>query len=279
MQRETALITGASAGIGQELATLFAADGSNLVLVARRTARLEKLAVALRQSHGVDVDVRTVDLAEAGAPQVLFDQLDAEGIRVDVLVNNAGFGALGRFAELPVERTLDMLQVNLTALTHLTRLFLPEMLRRRQGGILNLASTAAFQAGPHMAVYYATKSYILHFSEALAEEVRGTGVSVSCLCPGPTHTEFQAVAGMENSPIFRMGPMEARAVAEMGYRGFRRRKAVIISGWRNWLGAFAVRFAPRKFVRRVVLGLNRLGPLAAITEPVENATGPRESGP
>jgi short-subunit dehydrogenase len=275
MEPETALITGASAGIGKELAKLFAQDGANLVLVARRRDRLEELADNLRQTHGVTVHVLVEDLADPAAPVRVCNWVSDLGLTVDVLVNNAGFGALSPFTDLPEQKLLDMLQVNITSLTHLTRLFLPGMVESGRGGILNVARTASFQAGPNMATYYASKVYILHFTEALAEEVHGSGVKVSCLCPGPTHTEFQAVAGMEGSPIFRMGPMEAGPVARIGYRGFRRGQPLVIPGWRNWLGAFAVRFAPRRFVRRVVHGLNRVVPKEPITAPAAEPAGAR----
>ena len=183
MQPETALVTGASSGIGWELAKLFAADKSNLVLVARSREKLHELAADLREAHGVEVRVVAMDLADPNSPPAIFGLLAAEGVTVDVLVNNAGFGAVGSVADLPLERQMEMIQVNLTALTHLTRLFLPGMIQRRSGGILNVASTAAFQPGPYMAVYYATKAYVLSFTEAVAEEVLGTGIRVTCLAP------------------------------------------------------------------------------------------------
>ena len=183
MSAETALITGASSGIGCELARLFAADKSDLVLVARRQEKLDQLATELRRDYGVSVRVFAKDLADPQSPQAIFDALAAEGVAVDVLVNNAGFGAAGPVADLPLEKQLDMIQVNVAALTQLTRLFLPGMIQRRSGGILNVGSTAGFQPGPYMAVYYATKAYVLSFTEALGEEVVGTGVRVACLAP------------------------------------------------------------------------------------------------
>jgi short-subunit dehydrogenase len=258
MEKETVLITGASFGIGKELARCFAREGSNLILAARSQDKLQELAWELEREYKVRALTYTIDLADPAAAETLFDWCSQEEIHVDVLVNNAGFGLLESFAELPVATMLDIIQVNITTLTHLTRLFLPPMIERKQGGILNVASTAAYQAGPNMAVYYATKVYELHFTEALAEEVREHGIKVSCLCPGPTHTEFAARAGMESSPIFRMGPMQALDVAEIGYRGFRRGRVIVVPGWRNWLGAFAVRLVPRFFVRKVVHRLNCL---------------------
>jgi uncharacterized protein len=250
--RETVLITGASSGIGLELAKLFAADQSDLVLVARSQDKLESLAQQLRRDHGVEVVVVPKDLASPAAPQELFDQLGGQGIVVDVVVNNAGFGTLGSVASLPVERQMDMVRVNVVALTHLTRLFLPGMIARRRGGILNVGSTAAFQPGPNMAVYYATKAYVLSFTEALAEELVGSGVTATCLAPGPTATGFGADSGMDNSLIFKLGMMDARTVAQAGHRGFRRGQVIVMPGLRNKLGAFSVRLGPRAFVRKLV---------------------------
>ena len=252
MATETALITGASSGIGLELARLFAADRSNLVLVARSEDKLEQLAAELRQQHGVAVAVLGKDLADPMAAQAIFEAVTAQGIAVDVLVNDAGFGLLGAVADLPLQRQLDMIQVNVAALTHLTRLFLPGMIQRRQGGILNVGSTAGFQPGPTAAVYYATKAFVLSFTEALAEELAGTGITATCLAPGPTVTGFGAVSGMDNSLLFRSGAMDATAVARRGYRGFRRGKVLVIPGVKNKLLAFSVRLAPRSFVRKLV---------------------------
>ncbi|MGB8580589.1 MAG: SDR family oxidoreductase [Candidatus Sulfotelmatobacter sp.] len=248
----TALITGASGGIGYELAKLFAGDHYNLVLAARSGDRLNHVACELREQFGVTVKTVTLDLAADQAVTMLFEQLKAEGLTVDVLVNNAGFGVFGDFAEMAEQEVLGQIQLNVTALTHLTRLFLPAMIAGRQGKIMNVASTAAFQPGPLMAVYYATKAYVLSFSEALANEVAGTGVVVSCLCPGATDTNFQKRAGMENSRLFKkIGAMNAEKVARDGYRGLMAGKTLVISGTRNWLVAESVRFAPRKLVTAI----------------------------
>jgi uncharacterized protein len=252
MTTETVLITGASSGIGCEMARLFAADKSGLVLAARRKEKLDPLAEELRRDCGVQVRVMAVDLADPGSPRAIFDSLAEQRVTVDVVVNNAGFGAVGPVADLPLERQRDMIQVNVAALTQLTRLFLPGMIERRSGGVLNVGSTAGFQPGPLMAVYYATKAYVLFFSEALAEETAGTGVRVTCLAPGPTATEFAAASGMEKKLLFRLGTMDARSVARAGYNGFRRGRTLVIPGLKNRLGAFAVRFAPRKWVRKLV---------------------------
>jgi short-subunit dehydrogenase len=252
MSRETALVTGASSGIGLELARLFAADKSNLVLVARSRDKLESLAEELRREHGVKVLVLPADLADPAAPQAISDQLAEQGIAVDVLVNNAGFGAVGRVASLSLERQLDMVQVNVVALTRLTRLFLPAMINRGRGGILNVGSTAGFQPGPYMAVYYATKAFVLFFTEALAEELIGTGVVATCFAPGPTATQFGANSGMEHTIFFKLGMMDAKTVARTGSRGFRRGRVLVIPGLMNKLGALSVRFAPRIAVRKLV---------------------------
>jgi len=248
----TSLITGASAGIGLELAKLFARDRYNLVLVARSSDKLNQVATGLQSQFGVTVKTVALDLAESPAPKFLFGQLQREGIAVDVLVNNAGFGGFGEFAGMVEEEILGQIHLNVTALTHLTRLFLPAMLARCRGKIMNVASTAAFQPGPLMAVYYATKAYVLSFSEALANEVAGSGVVVSCFCPGATHTGFAKRAGTENSRLFKkIGAMNVETVARDGYRGLMAGRTVVISGVQNWLVAESVRFTPRKLVTAV----------------------------
>ncbi len=249
---QTTLITGASGGIGYELAKLFAHDHYNLVLVARSTDKLNRIASDLQGQFGIRVKALALDLGAPSASTFLFEQLQREGVAVDVLVNNAGFGGFGEFAEMAEEEILGQIQLNIMALTHLTRLFLPSMLERRNGKIMNVASTAAFQPGPLMAVYYATKAYVLSFSEALANEVAGSGVVVSCFCPGATDTGFQKRAGMENSRLFKkIGTMNVETVARDGYRGLMAGRTVVISGVQNWLVAESVRFAPRKVVTAI----------------------------
>ncbi len=189
---ETVLITGASAGIGRELAHVFAAHNANLVLVARRHGQLESLARTLREQYGVEVTVLSCDLTEMGKTRWLENEVHDRGITIDVLVNNAGFGAVGKFASLSMDQQLDMIGLNVVVLTDLTRRFLPKMLGRDRGAILNVASTAAFQPGPNMAVYFASKAFVLSLTEAIAHEVRDSHVRVTCLCPGATETEFGA---------------------------------------------------------------------------------------
>jgi uncharacterized protein len=246
----TALITGASGGIGYELAKLFARDHHNLVLIARSADKLAQVANEL-QAHGVTVKTIALDLTAPPAPRFLFDQLQREGIAIDILINNAGFGAYGEFAEIPETEILGQIDLNIRALTELTRLFLPPMIARHSGRIMNVASTAAFQAGPLMAVYYATKAYVLLFSEAIANELRNTGVTVTCFCPGATHTDFAKRAGVENSRIFKLGAMTAAKVALDGYRAVMEGRTLAISGAHNWIVAQSTRFAPRRMVTAV----------------------------
>ncbi|MBU6411602.1 MAG: SDR family oxidoreductase [Verrucomicrobia bacterium] len=249
---ETVLITGASSGIGLELAKCFAADGSRLVLVARNATALQALADELRRQNGVQVIVLPSDLAQPQTPVNLFQQLSDQRVTVDVLVNNAGFGAFGLFHDLPSARQLGMIQVNIRALVELTRLFLPEMLRRRTGGVLNVASVAAFVPGPGMAVYYATKAFVLSFTEALAVELAGSGLKTVALCPGPTPTNFGAVAGMDAAHLVRVPPTSAQKVAQDGHRAWRAASTVCVSGIQNKLLVALIRLAPRTVVRRMV---------------------------
>lgn len=248
----TVLITGASSGIGYELALLFGADGFDCVLTARSADRLEALAERLRRERQTRVTVIPADLADPAGPDRIFTALQAAAIEIDVLVNNAGFPTYGHFAELDTRRQLDELQVNVVALTHLARLFLPGMIARRDGRILNLASTAAFEPGPLMAVYYASKAYVLSFSQAIGNELTGTGVSVTALCPGITQTGFQAAGAMEESRLVRGKMADAASVALAGYRGVMSRKSVVIPGFANKLVPLAVRLAPRSVVTRMV---------------------------
>ena len=253
MTRPVALVTGASSGIGLELATLLAREGHDLVLVARRGDRLAEIGKGLYEEFGARATRIARDLSEPDAPRAVAQEVDALGLPVEILVNNAGTGVYGPFAETTLEKELGMIRVNLVALTELCKRFLPAMLGRRSGRILNVASTAAFQPGPLMAVYYATKAYVLSFSEALADEVAGSGVTVTALCPGPTVTEFARRTGVGESRLFHSPlVLDARTVALAGYRGMLRGKRVIVPGLGNWLFAQAVRFTPRRLATAVV---------------------------
>jgi uncharacterized protein len=246
----TVLITGASGGIGYELAKLFARDRHNLVLVARNREKLAQVAAELQPS-GVTIKIIAWDLAQSPAPKFLFDQLQNERIAVDILINNAGFGTHGEFAQTAEEEILGQIQLNISALTELTRLFLPSMIKRRAGRIMNVASTAGFQPGPLMAVYYATKAYVISFTEAIANELHDSGVTVTCFCPGATHTAFAKRAGIEESRLFKLGAMSAEKVARDGYRAVMEGRGLAISGAHNWIVAQSTRFAPRKMVTAV----------------------------
>ena len=251
--QKTALITGASGGIGYEFAKLFARDGYNLVLVARNEKKLIEIANKFKTMFGISVKVIAKDLASPTAPEEIFTELQKEGIKIQALVNNAGFATYGLFAETDLKTEVQMMQVNMACLTHLTKLFLKEMVKQREGKILNVASTAAFQPGPLMAVYYATKAYVLSFSEAIANEVQGTGVSVTVLCPGPTESDFQKRADMEQSKLVSgQKIMDAETVAEIGYRGLMNNQTVVIPGLKNQLLAQSVRVTPRKMVTKLV---------------------------
>ncbi len=250
---EATLITGASSGIGLELARIFASRKNNLVLTARSKDKLDALKTELAEKYGVSVKTIPKDLSEPGISQEIYDQLKAEDIQVECLVNNAGFGAFGLFHETGWRNEEKMIQLNVTALTHLTKLFLSLMVSRKSGRILNVASTAAFQPGPLMAVYYASKAYVLSFSEAIANELRGTGVTVTALCPGPTKSGFQKAASIEESRLVKGKKLpSSREVAEYGYRAMMRGKTVAIHGTGNRLLAFSVRFSPRRMVTAVV---------------------------
>jgi uncharacterized protein len=248
-----ALITGASSGIGLELAKLFARESHDLALVARSHDKLKVIAEELEQTYGVQVKYYAKDLSISSSAEEIFEVLQSEGGNIDVLVNNAGFGYRGIFAQMELAVALEMIQVNITTLTHLTRLFLPGMIERNRGKILNVASTAAFQPGPMMATYYASKAYVVSFSEALSEELRGTGVTVTVFCPGPTATNFGQRAGFSNEKILGgMLSMDSRTVALDGYKGLMKGKPLVISGWRNWFGTQLVRFIPRPFPARMI---------------------------
>lgn len=251
--KRTALVTGASTGIGHELAKLIAADGYDLVLVARDREKLIRVAGELKEGYGIRVKPMAKDLSKPLTTTEIFIELEEEGIKVDLLVNNAGFGTYGLFNDSHFTTELEMISVNLVSLTHLTKLFLDHMVKQGHGKILNVASTAAFQPGPLMSVYYATKAYVLSFSEALAEELRGTGVSVTVLCPGPTSSSFQERANLGKTRLIRwVRAMTAKKVAKAGYEGLRKNKKVVVPGLLNKILVQALRLAPRKLVARTV---------------------------
>jgi uncharacterized protein len=244
-----ALITGASSGLGLEFADLLAAQRVNLVLAARRQEPMEKLASDLRRKYGVDVVVEAIDLASAGAPGRLKSSLDARSVAIDILVNNAGYGLHGDFRETPIDRTANMIQLNITALTELTYLFGRDMAKRRSGHILFVASLLAFQAVPGYAAYAATKAYVLALGEALHDEFRPHGVVVTSLCPGHTATGFDAAAGATISPLLRVLTMKPRPVATSGIRALLRGKAMVVAGLSNKMAAFSNRLTPRAMQR------------------------------
>jgi uncharacterized protein len=255
--KETALVTGASGGIGEDLARLIAAGGRNVVLLARSADKLQALAGELSAAHHIEATVLAADLAGASASSEIVRTLAGRGIAIDMLVNNAGFGTSGSFArEYPGEQ-LNMLQVNVVALTALTRAFLPGMIERKHGRILNVASTAAFQPGPFMAVYYASKAYVLSLSEALAEETADSGVTVTCLCPGPTSTGFQSRAHVDKSRLFNLTRVAQSAdVAQAGYDGMLAGRRLVIPGLMNKITTQSIRISPRASVLKIVRFLN-----------------------
>lgn len=244
--KKVALITGASAGLGVEFARQLSKRGNRLVLAARRKDRLEALAKELGNARAV-----AIDLSKANAAAKLMADLAAADEEVEILVNNAGFGLIGRFAELDSKRERQMIDLNVATLMDLCRAVAPGMIERKSGAILNVASTAAFQPGPKMAIYFATKAFVLSFTEALHEELKPNGIKVSCLCPGPTRTEFGDVAGFGGNGAFDKVAMEAGEVVEAGLNGMDRNRAVVVPGWVNKIGAVSTRFAPRSVVRKI----------------------------
>ncbi len=243
-----ALITGASAGIGVALARELAAGGTNLVLTARRKDRLETLAKELHAAYGVRTEVFAADLADLNAPEKIFAFTQERGLEIDLLINNAGFGRYGEFHTVEKQRLLDMVHVNCKAVVHLTRLYLPEMVARRRGDVLILASTASFQAVPFISTYAATKAFDLLFAEGLAEEMKPYGIRVCALCPGSTESEFHTVSGQEK---FKRRAETAEKVARTGLQALAAGKSYVISGLGNYLGAHGERLVPRRFVTRI----------------------------
>lgn len=248
----TALITGASNGIGLELAKIFASKGANLVLVARSKSKLDDLKSELESKYKVNVLVIAKDLSAANSAQEVYEETTQKGIRIDYLINNAGFGDFGMFAETDWNKELQMINLNITTLTQFTKLYLQDMLKRSSGRIMNVASTAAFQSGPTMAIYCATKAYVLSFSEAISNEVSDKGVTVTALCPGATESGFQAAAAMDESELFKGKKLPtSKEVAEYGYQSMMKGKTVAIHGMMNYIMANSVRFTPRALVVKI----------------------------
>jgi short-subunit dehydrogenase len=246
------LITGASSGIGLEFAKVFAREGHNLVLIARSEETLTALKSKLEEEYGIEVKIIVQDLKYYNAPTLIYDETKRSRINVNILINNAGFGTHGKFIDTNLETELEMIQVNITALTHLTKLFLQDMIANNNGRILNVASTAAFQPGPLMSVYYATKAYVLSFSEALAEELKETKIRVTTLCPGPTETNFSKNANIQDTKLFGNKIPTGKEVAEYGYTALVNEKRVAIHGFKNKMLVQSSKFIPRKTVTKIV---------------------------
>lgn len=255
--RPAAVVTGASSGIGRELALLIAQGGCDVVLIGKDPERLASLDRMLHHRYGRESIILPIDLSRPTGAQEVYDQCSRLSIVPEILVNNAGYGLYGPFADLGTDAQLGMIQLNITTLTHLTRLFLPEMIARHRGFVLNVASTAAFQPGPLMAGYYASKSYVVSLTIALAQELKGSGVTASVLCPGPTRTEFHQRAGMKHTRVGSVAFTSARDVAKAGYEGLLKRKTVIIPGFFNKVGALGVRLLPMTLAAKLVRQLHQ----------------------
>lgn len=254
---KTALITGASSGIGLEFARIFATNNCNVVLVARSKAALENLANELEAAHKIKVKIIVKDLSDKNAPKEIFDELLTKKIEIEYLINNAGFGGYGNFYETDWKKEEDMIQVNVTALAELSKLFVQSMVKRNSGRILNVASTAAFQPGPLMSVYYAGKAFVLSLSEAMAYELKDTKVTVTCLCPGPTKSNFQKAANITESKLAKGVNATSYDVALYGYNAMMKGKYVAIEGFMNKILAFATRLMPRKMVLATVYKIQK----------------------
>lgn len=257
---KSVLITGATTGIGYELAKLIAKDKYDLVIIARSESKLKEVSDELIKDYGVKVKSISKDLSKTQSAKEIYEEVRKENINIDVLINNAGFGSLGSFADSDLTNDLGMIQVNISSLVILTKLFLNDMIIKNSGKIMNVASTAAFQPGPGMAIYYASKSFVLHFSEAIAEELIDSKITVTALCPGPVMTEFQNRAGIQNTKLLNRkisGLMSAEEVAENGYRGLMKGKRIVIPGIINKILPFMVRFSPRRLVAKVAGSLHK----------------------
>lgn len=258
-RQKTVLITGSAHGIGYQLAYIFARHSYNLVLIDKDAEKLRTIADDFINRLGISVKILVKDLSISTSPEEIFNELQTAGIKIDVLVNNAGIGTYGVFSETNLTQELKLLQINIVSLTHLTKLFLKDMINQGYGKILNVASVAAFQPGPLMAVYFASKAYVLSFSEAIANELEGTGVTVTALCPGPTASKFQKSAAMEESKISHVNRMmTTESVAKIGYDSLMANKTIAIPGIRNQILARSVRFAPRNIVTKIVRSMHEL---------------------
>jgi uncharacterized protein len=256
--KKYALITGASGGIGYDLAKMAGADGRNLILVARSAEKLNALAVELRKNNDTEVVTIAVDLSDEKGVNILLDEITSQNLQVDILVNNAGFGDFGDFSKADLSKNMEMIRLNIGALTQLTHAIMQQMLGSGKGRIMNVASIAAFLPGPGMAVYYASKAYVLSFSEALARELKGSGVTVTALCPGPTDTSFATAAGLGKSLMHRMLPPATSAeVAKAGYKAMMKGKTIEIPGFMNKLTAITPRLTPRSIVRNMIYGIHK----------------------
>lgn len=257
--KKTALITGASGGLGLSFVNIFARDGYDIVLVARNGNRLEDIKKEIEEKYNVNAMVVAVDLCSEDGAQKVYDATQQAGLNVDVLVNNAGFGDFGKFYKSDINKQIRMVDLNCTALMHLCHLYIPDMIKNRKGNILNVDSIAAFQAGPLMSVYYATKAFVLSFSQALTRELKGTGVKVTALCPGPIRTNFDNTADLGESGLFKnLKVWDPNVVAEFGYKNMKRGKSLCICGFVNKIIVFANRLAPRALVRNMVYNLQKV---------------------
>lgn len=255
--RSFVLITGATAGIGYELAKIYANDGYNLVLIARNSEKLEKVKTELNLIYNVSIHTLSIDLSKDNACEDILSYVNKKHLTVDVLINNAGIGSFGYFKELDIAKEVQQINVNIKALTELTRLFLPVMINNESGSILNVASTAAFCAGPKMATYYATKAFVLSFTEAIYEEIKGSNIKVSCLCPGAVKTEFLDKAGIKKKEFAKKNMMSAKQVAKVAYRDFKKGKLIIVPGINNKIVIAFNKLIPRSLSRKVILLMNK----------------------
>ena len=255
--RSCVLITGATAGIGYELSKLYANEGYNLILIARNESKLNKCKYKLNLLYNVNIHTLALDLSVDNSCEKIKNYVDRKNLSVDILINNAGIGSFGYIAEIELEEERKLIDINIKSLTELTKLFLPSMMENGEGAILNVASTAAFCAGPKMGVYYASKAYVLSFTEALYEEVKDKGIKVSCLCPGAVNTEFQDKAGIKKNKIAEKNLMSPKEVARIAFRDFNKGKTIIIPGFKNKLMVYLNKFMPRALSRKIILFMNK----------------------